>query len=97
MGESPDAEVRATDPGPTARIYVCGITPYDAAHLGHVATYLAFDIIQRRWLRDTFRWAKELAPSWLLIRMISLASPRAFACAACPASMDGVMDALDRR
>ncbi len=34
----------------TARLYVCGITPYDAAHLGHVATYLAFDVLQRAWL-----------------------------------------------
>ena len=29
------------------RIYVCGITPYDATHLGHAATYLAFDLINR--------------------------------------------------
>src|SRR3954452_2912409 len=29
------------------RIYVCGITPYDATHLGHAATYLMFDVIQR--------------------------------------------------
>ena len=29
------------------RMYVCGITPYDATHLGHAATYLTFDIIQR--------------------------------------------------
>jgi len=28
-------------------IYVCGITPYDATHLGHAATYLAFDLINR--------------------------------------------------
>jgi L-cysteine:1D-myo-inositol 2-amino-2-deoxy-alpha-D-glucopyranoside ligase len=28
-------------------LYVCGITPYDATHLGHAATYLAFDIINR--------------------------------------------------
>ena len=31
-------------------IYVCGITPYDATHLGHAATYLAFDLAQRVWL-----------------------------------------------
>jgi L-cysteine:1D-myo-inositol 2-amino-2-deoxy-alpha-D-glucopyranoside ligase len=31
-------------------MYVCGITPYDAAHLGHAATYLAFDLIYRMWL-----------------------------------------------
>ncbi len=28
-------------------MYVCGITPYDATHLGHAATYLAFDLLQR--------------------------------------------------
>ena len=33
----------------TARLYVCGITPYDATHLGHAATYLAFDLLQRAW------------------------------------------------
>jgi len=32
-----------------ARLYVCGITPYDATHLGHAATYLAFDTLQRVW------------------------------------------------
>ena len=33
-----------------ASIYVCGITPYDATHLGHAATYLAFDTLIRLWL-----------------------------------------------
>ena len=42
-------EVRATEPGEVARLYVCGITPYDATHLGHAATYLAFDLVQRVW------------------------------------------------
>ncbi len=32
-------------------MYVCGITPYDSTHLGHAATYLAFDLINRM-LRD---------------------------------------------
>ncbi len=32
-------------------MYSCGITPYDAAHLGHAFVYLAFDVVQRR-LRD---------------------------------------------
>ena len=31
-------------------MYVCGITPYDATHMGHAATYVAFDLIQRVWL-----------------------------------------------
>ena len=32
------------------QMYVCGITPYDATHLGHAATYLTFDLIHRYWL-----------------------------------------------
>lgn len=32
-----------------ATLYVCGITPYDATHLGHAATYLAFDTMLRAW------------------------------------------------
>ncbi|MFC4852531.1 cysteine--1-D-myo-inosityl 2-amino-2-deoxy-alpha-D-glucopyranoside ligase [Actinophytocola glycyrrhizae] len=43
-------EIRPTAPGPTATMYVCGITPYDATHLGHAATYLAFDLVHRLWL-----------------------------------------------
>ncbi|HKS45661.1 MAG TPA: cysteine--1-D-myo-inosityl 2-amino-2-deoxy-alpha-D-glucopyranoside ligase [Amycolatopsis sp.] len=42
--------LRPTAPGRTARMYVCGITPYDATHLGHAATYLAFDLVHRAWL-----------------------------------------------
>ena len=40
----------ASDPEDGARLYVCGITPYDATHLGHASTYLAFDLLQRAWL-----------------------------------------------
>jgi L-cysteine:1D-myo-inositol 2-amino-2-deoxy-alpha-D-glucopyranoside ligase len=32
-----------------ARMYVCGITPYDATHMGHAATYVTFDLIGRLW------------------------------------------------
>ena len=39
------------EPGPTVTMYTCGITPYDAAHLGHAATYVTYDLLQRR-LRD---------------------------------------------
>ncbi|GAA1510638.1 cysteine--1-D-myo-inosityl 2-amino-2-deoxy-alpha-D-glucopyranoside ligase [Sphaerisporangium rubeum] len=42
-------EVRGTTPETTARMYVCGITPYDATHLGHANTYLAFDLVNRVW------------------------------------------------
>lgn len=37
----------AVNSNATFRMYVCGITPYDATHLGHAATYLAFDLINR--------------------------------------------------
>ncbi|KAA9393347.1 cysteine--1-D-myo-inosityl 2-amino-2-deoxy-alpha-D-glucopyranoside ligase [Kocuria coralli] len=33
-----------------ASLYVCGITPYDATHMGHAATYVAFDVLNRAWL-----------------------------------------------
>ena len=33
--------------GHTVRLYVCGITPYDSAHLGHAFTYVAFDVLTR--------------------------------------------------
>ncbi len=56
-GRAPDVQVfdtqrggmRHTAPGRTARLYVCGITPYDATHIGHAATYLAFDVLNRAW------------------------------------------------
>lgn len=35
--------------GDAARMYVCGITPYDATHLGHANTYLTFDLVNRVW------------------------------------------------
>ncbi len=41
-------EVAPVD-GRTARMYVCGITPYDATHMGHAATYVTFDLVNRLW------------------------------------------------
>jgi L-cysteine:1D-myo-inositol 2-amino-2-deoxy-alpha-D-glucopyranoside ligase len=41
--------VEATSPQGPARLYVCGITPYDATHMGHAATYVAFDLLNRAW------------------------------------------------
>ena len=35
--------------GPTATMYACGITPYDATHLGHAATFVAWDLLVRAW------------------------------------------------
>ena len=45
-------KIEALPKKPHYRMYVCGITPYDATHLGHAATYLTFDLINR-YLRAT--------------------------------------------
>ncbi len=42
-----DSSSRA--PEGAARLYVCGITPYDATHIGHAATYVGFDLLYRAW------------------------------------------------
>ncbi len=44
-------EVVDFDVGPVVSMYTCGITPYDAAHMGHAAVYITCDVLQRR-LRD---------------------------------------------
>src|SRR6476620_2633314 len=59
-GSAPEVLVRDTASGelvPAARgeqvtLYVCGITPYDATHMGHAATYVTFDLLGRV-LRDS--------------------------------------------
>ena len=33
--------------GEQSSIYICGITPYDSTHMGHAATYLTFDLVNR--------------------------------------------------
>nr|WP_306420785.1 hypothetical protein [Arthrobacter sp. JCM 19049] len=62
MGSAPILELFDTATGkqrPTApaekanapaSMYVCGITPYDATHMGHAATYVTFDLLHRTWL-----------------------------------------------
>lgn len=44
---SSESLVREVPKQDVYRIYVCGITPYDATHLGHAATYLTFDVLIR--------------------------------------------------
>ncbi|WP_353950031.1 cysteine--1-D-myo-inosityl 2-amino-2-deoxy-alpha-D-glucopyranoside ligase [Knoellia sp. S7-12] len=51
LHDTSSGELQEVTPGPVARLYVCGITPYDATHLGHAATYVAFDLVVRV-LRD---------------------------------------------
>ena len=57
-GDFPPVEVHDTQSGErrvvgpksgTARLYVCGITPYDATHMGHANTYVSFDLLYRVW------------------------------------------------
>jgi len=38
------------EPGEQVLMYTCGITPYDATHLGHAATFITYDVLQRRLL-----------------------------------------------
>ncbi|WIM93821.1 cysteine--1-D-myo-inosityl 2-amino-2-deoxy-alpha-D-glucopyranoside ligase [Actinoplanes oblitus] len=47
--DSARRSVHPVTPGETATMYVCGITPYDATHLGHAATMIAFDLVNRLW------------------------------------------------
>jgi len=46
--DTPRGEIVPFEPGPVVTMYSCGITPYDAAHVGHAQVYLTFDILQRR-------------------------------------------------
>ena len=47
--DSSTGSVGVTEPAGAARMYVCGITPYDATHIGHANTYVAFDLLNRAW------------------------------------------------
>jgi L-cysteine:1D-myo-inositol 2-amino-2-deoxy-alpha-D-glucopyranoside ligase len=44
-----DASRQSVEPTEGSSMYVCGITPYDATHLGHAATMLTFDLVNRIW------------------------------------------------
>ncbi len=50
MHDTASGRLVPTETGGPAHLYVCGITPYDAAHLGHANTYLAFDTLVRCWV-----------------------------------------------
>ena len=47
--DTPTGRKIVIEPDGPARLYVCGITPYDATHLGHAATYVGFDLLNRAW------------------------------------------------
>ncbi|HXP56904.1 MAG TPA: cysteine--1-D-myo-inosityl 2-amino-2-deoxy-alpha-D-glucopyranoside ligase [Streptosporangiaceae bacterium] len=53
LRDTATGELRPAAAGPaggTASIYACGITPYDATHIGHAATFTAWDLLIRAWL-----------------------------------------------
>jgi L-cysteine:1D-myo-inositol 2-amino-2-deoxy-alpha-D-glucopyranoside ligase len=60
--DSATRTVLPATPAGTASLYVCGITPYDATHLGHANTYLAFDTLVRLWTDGGFdvRYAQNV-------------------------------------
>jgi L-cysteine:1D-myo-inositol 2-amino-2-deoxy-alpha-D-glucopyranoside ligase len=47
--DSMTQKLMSPDISDEAKLYVCGITPYDATHMGHAATYVAFDTLHRFW------------------------------------------------
>ena len=47
--DTSSGRVVAAAAGPVATLYACGITPYDATHIGHAATYIAWDLLVRAW------------------------------------------------
>lgn len=47
--DTPAGRLVGTPGGRAGHIYACGITPYDATHVGHAATYLAWDLVVRQW------------------------------------------------
>jgi L-cysteine:1D-myo-inositol 2-amino-2-deoxy-alpha-D-glucopyranoside ligase len=53
LRDTATGEIRRAAAGPDrspATIYACGITPYDATHIGHAATFTAWDLLIRAWL-----------------------------------------------
>lgn len=49
LHDTPSGSRRPVVPEGTARLYACGITPYDATHMGHAATYVGVDLLNRAW------------------------------------------------
>ena len=50
LHDTATGELALAAAGPVATLYACGITPYDATHMGHAATYTAWDLLVRAWL-----------------------------------------------
>jgi L-cysteine:1D-myo-inositol 2-amino-2-deoxy-alpha-D-glucopyranoside ligase len=50
LHDTATGELMLASAGPVATLYACGITPYDATHIGHAATFTAWDLLVRAWL-----------------------------------------------
>jgi L-cysteine:1D-myo-inositol 2-amino-2-deoxy-alpha-D-glucopyranoside ligase len=50
LANTATGELTRAAAGARASLYACGITPYDATHLGHAATFVAWDLLVRAWL-----------------------------------------------
>jgi len=50
LADTATGELTRAAAGRRASLYACGITPYDATHIGHAATYVAWDLLVRAWL-----------------------------------------------
>src|SRR6201995_184632 len=50
LRDTATGEFTAAASGDRATLYACGITPYDATHMGHAATFTAWDLLVRSWL-----------------------------------------------
>jgi L-cysteine:1D-myo-inositol 2-amino-2-deoxy-alpha-D-glucopyranoside ligase len=50
LANTATGELTRAAAGQRASLYGCGITPYDATHIGHAATYVAWDLLVRAWL-----------------------------------------------
>jgi L-cysteine:1D-myo-inositol 2-amino-2-deoxy-alpha-D-glucopyranoside ligase len=50
LRDTATGELTVAASGHRATLYACGITPYDATHMGHAATFTAWDLLVRAWL-----------------------------------------------
>jgi L-cysteine:1D-myo-inositol 2-amino-2-deoxy-alpha-D-glucopyranoside ligase len=50
LRDTATGELTVAASGHRASLYACGITPYDATHIGHAATFTAWDLLVRAWL-----------------------------------------------
>src|ERR1700734_3262769 len=50
LRDTASGELTVAAAGHRAALYACGITPYDATHMGHAATFTAWDLLVRAWL-----------------------------------------------